>query len=91
MNFDQIKNITDNPNEMWELWKRLYIDVLNKHAPVVDMKIKANNLLYINCEGRQLIRQTDYLRGKANKTGSEYLRQAYQQIRSRVYYMIHNL
>ena len=22
MNFDQITNITDDPNEMWELWKR---------------------------------------------------------------------
>ena len=91
MNFDQIKNITDDPNEMWELWKRFYIDVLNEHAPVTDMKIKGNNLPYINSEARQLIRQRDYLRGKANKTGSEYLRQAYRQIRSRVYYMIRDL
>ena len=74
MNFDQIKNITDDPNETWELWKRFYIDVLNEHAPVTDMKIKGNNLPYINSEARQLIRQRDYLRGKANKTGSEYLR-----------------
>ena len=73
MNFDQIKNITDDPNEMWELWERFYIDVLNEHAPVTDMKIKGNNLPYINSEARQLIRQRDYLRGKANKTGSEYL------------------
>ena len=91
MNFDQIKNITDDPNEMWELWKRFYIDVLNEHAPVTDMKIKGNNLPYINSEARQLIRQRDYSRGKANKTGSEYLRQVYQQIRNRVYYMIPNL
>ena len=84
MNFDQIENITDVPNEMWELWKRFYIDVLNEHAPVADMKIKGNNLPYINSEARQLIRQRDHLRGKANKTGSEYLRQAYQLIRSRV-------
>ena len=76
MNFDQIKNITDDPNEMWELWERFYIDVLNEHAPVT---------------ARQLIRQRGYLRGKANKTGSEYLRQAYRQIRSRVYYIIRNL
>ena len=76
---------------MWELWKRFHIDVLNEYAPVTDMKIKGNNLPYINSEARQLIRQRDYLRGKANKTGSEYLRQAYQQIRSRVYYKIRNL
>ena len=91
MNFDQIKNITDDPNEMWGSWKRFYIDVLNEHAPVTVMKIKGNNLPYINFEARQLIRQRSYLRGKANKTGSKYLRQAYQQIRSMVYYMIRNL
>ena len=91
MNFDQIKNITDDPNEMWELWETFYIDVLNEPTPVTDMKIKGNNLPYINSEARQLIRQRDYLRGKANKTCSEYLGQAYRQIRSRVYYMIRNL
>ena len=56
-NFDQIKNITDNPNEMWGLWKRFYTDVLNEHAPVTNMKIKGNILPYINSEARQLIRQ----------------------------------
>ena len=91
MNFDQIKNITSDPNEMWQLWKRFYIDVLNEHAPVTDMKIKKNNLRYINSETRQLVRQRDYLRGKANKTGSKYLEQEYQQIRSGVCYVIRNL
>ena len=37
------------------------------------------------------MRQRDYLRGKANKTGSKYFRQAYQRIRSRVYCIIRNL
>ena len=55
------------------------------------MKIKGNNLSYVNSEARQLISQRDYLRGKANKTGSKYFRQAYQQIRSTVYYMIFKL
>ena len=57
----------------------------------MDMKIKGNNLPYINFEARQLIRKRDYLRGKANITCSKYLRQAYQQIRCTVYYMIRNL
>ena len=73
------------------MWEGFYINVLNEHAPVTDMKIKGNNLPYINSKARQLIRQRDYLKGKANKTGSKYLRQAYQQIRSGVYYMIRNL
>ena len=30
------------------------------------------------------MRQRDYLKGKANKTGSKYLRQAYQKLRNKV-------
>ena len=34
--FDEIKNITDDPNEMWLIWKTWFLDVLSKHAPVSD-------------------------------------------------------
>ena len=37
-----------------------------------------------------MIRQRDYLRGKANKTGSDFLRQAFHQIRNKVSYAIRN-
>ena len=35
-----------------------------------------------------MIRQRDYLRGKANKTGSDILRQAFHHIRNKVAYAI---
>ena len=35
---------------------------------------------------RKLIRTRDYLKKKANKTGSKYLHQAFQQIRNKVKY-----
>ena len=49
------------------------------------IKIKGNNLPYITSEVRRMIRQRDYLRKKANETGSKYLRQAFLNIRDRVY------
>ena len=55
------------------------------------MKIKGNNLPYITMEIRQMIRHRDYLRKKANKTGSQILRQAFQQIRNKVTYKIRSL
>ena len=55
------------------------------------MKIKGNNLLYITMEVRQMIRQRDYLRKNANKTGSPILRQAFQQFRNKVTYKIKSL
>ena len=75
--FDEIKDIT---NEMWMIWKTWFLDVLNGHAPISDFTIKGNNLPYITMEVRQMIRQRDYLRKKANKTGSNIPRQAFQQI-----------
>ena len=24
----------DDPNTMWEIWKQLFLEVLNKHAPL---------------------------------------------------------
>jgi hypothetical protein len=29
----------DNPNTMWEIWKKLFEEVLNKHAPIQQKKI----------------------------------------------------
>ena len=49
------------------------------------MKIKGNNLSHITSKVRRMIRQRDYLRRKANETGSKYLRQAFFNIRCRVY------
>ena len=69
--FDEIRSISSDPNEMWTVWKNLFLEVLNKHAPLDNIKIKGSNLPYITSEIRQLVRQRDYLREKANKTGSD--------------------
>ena len=73
---------------MWLLWRTFFLDVLNKHAPIGNIKIKGNNLTYITAELRQLARQRDFLRKKANKTGFKYLKQAFQQIKNRVTYKL---
>ena len=46
---------------MWLIWKTWFLDVLNKHAPVSDIKIKGTSLPYITMEIRQMIRQLGYL------------------------------
>ena len=73
--FDKIKSVTNNLNEMWLTWKTLYLEVLHRHALASDMKIKGNNLPNITTEVRQMKRHRDYLRKKANKTGSSMLRE----------------
>ena len=82
--FDKIKSISKNANEMWILWKAFFLDILNKHAPIVNIKVKGNNIPYVTSELKRMIRQRDYLTAKANKTGSYILRQAYNQIETKV-------
>ena len=84
LNLDEIKNITKDPNQMWSLWKNLFLGVLDKHAPITEIKIRGNNLPYVTSEMRQLIRTRDHLEKKANQTGAKYIFQAYQQVRSKV-------
>ena len=62
LQFDKIRNLTEDPDEMWVIWKNWFLNVLNKHAPLSDVKIKGNNLPYITMDIRQMIRQWDYLK-----------------------------
>ena len=89
--FDEIKNYTDNANEMWLLWKNLYTDILNKHAPIINIRLKGSTLSYMTNDLKSMIRQRDYLKAKAVKTGSNYLYQTFRQIRSRVYSLLKRL
>ena len=43
INFDHIETLASDPNEMWLFWKTFFSDVLNKYAPINNIKIKGNN------------------------------------------------
>ena len=82
--FDEIKNISRAANDMWTLWKSFLLDILNKHALITYMQVNDNKIPYVTSELKAVIRQRDYLRAKANKTGSSVVRQAYSQVRAKV-------
>ena len=89
--FDQMKVIAKDPNKLWQIWKTLFLEVLNKHAPVSNIRIRGSNLPYITEDVRRLARQRDFLIKKANQMGSKYLQQAFQQIKHRVTYTVRKL
>ena len=68
--------------------KKLFISAVEKHIPVANITLKGNNLPYITNDIRMMIRQRDNLGGKANRTGSDILRQAFHQIIKKVSYPI---
>ena len=55
--FDQMKVIAKDPNQLWQIWKTLFLEVLNKHAPVSNIRIRGSNLPYITADVRRLARQ----------------------------------
>ena len=52
--------------------------------PTVTLKIRGKTAPYVTSKIRKMIRQRDFLKAKANKTGFKYLRQTYQQMRNKV-------
>ena len=53
--------------------------------------MKGNSLPYVTSELRALIETRDYLRAKANKTGSEYLQQTFNHNRNKVNKLLSDL
>ena len=82
--FDIIKTVSKDVNDIWLRWKTFFLDILEKHMPTTEFRLKANKIPYIIAEAKQMIRQRHYLRAKANKTGSNILRQAYNHIGNKV-------
>ena len=85
---DHKSSFSGDVNTMWHWWKTFSLDILNKPAPITKIKIKGNCLPFVTSEIKLLIRQRDYLRAKANKTGSNILRQAFVQIKNKVNYKL---
>ena len=82
--FDTIKDASSDVNELWETWLDFFLAILNKHSPTAALKIREKTAPYVTSEIRKMIRQRDFLKAKANKTGWKYLWQAYQQMRNKV-------
>ena len=62
--FDEIKYISSDANEMWNLWKRFFLDILNKHAPITNIQVKGSKIPYVTSDLKAMIRKRDYLRVK---------------------------
>ena len=80
--FDEISATCKDANEILLQCKTFFLDILDKHMPDTQIKIKENRIPYANSDVKQMIRQRDYLRTKANKTGSNILRQANCHLRN---------
>lgn len=63
-------SLLDDPNEMWDVWKSLFLEVINKHAPMRKRKVKSKSSPWITAELRRKMRKRDFLRNQAVKQNS---------------------
>ena len=66
MELQQIQYLnTDNPDTMWDIWKQLFLQFLDKHAPIQNKKIKPKKNPWITSHIKKLIVARDNLKRKA--------------------------
>ena len=61
----------EDPNAMWEMWKKLFLEVLDKHAPLQHKKIRSKKVSWITSDIKKLIFARDKLKRKAILTNLE--------------------
>ena len=69
--WDYVYFFGDDPNAMWEIWKELFLEVLDKHAPLQQKKVRSNKVPWITSEIKNLINKRDKLKRKAIISKSE--------------------
>ena len=70
--FDTIMDVSSDVNELWQTLLDFFLAILNKHSPTVTLKIREKTAPYVTSEIRKMIKRRDFLKAKANKTGSKY-------------------
>ena len=69
---------------MWEIWKELFLEVLNKHAPIQHKKTKSSKVPWITNKIKGLISTRDKLKRKAIITKLETDWSDYKKVRNQV-------
>ena len=63
--WENIYFFADNPNGMWDIWKELFLEILDKHAPLQKKKIKSKSTPWITSNIKNMINTRDKLKRKA--------------------------
>ncbi len=62
-----------DPNVSWEIWKTRLLNVADSHVPPIMKKVRSQHAPWITQNIRQVMRQRDFLKKKAIKTGLHHL------------------
>ncbi len=76
----QTISITNDPNEMWDEWKHIFLTVADRHAPPFTKKVRSEYAPWITSEIKN--NRRDFLKRKAVKTGSKQFHDAFTTARN---------
>ena len=82
--WENVYFFAEDPNTKWEIWKKLFLEVLNRHAPLQHKKIRAKKIPWLTSPIKELINTRDKLKRKAIITNLEGDWENYKRIRNRV-------
>ena len=74
----------DNPNDVWKIWKQLFLEILNKHAPLQTKRIRSWKTPWVTNDIKNLINTRDSLKRKVVITNVENDWQNYKIARNKV-------
>ena len=72
----------DDPNEIWNVWKTIFLSLANKHAPLRQRKVRSTYNPWITTEIKYLSHRRDFLKKKAVTHNSIYYFNEYKQCRN---------
>ena len=78
----------ENASRAWDEWKRIFLLICNKHAPLRDIRVKSRCNPWISKEIILLINQREHLHRKQLKTRDPEDISAYRKIRNFITYKI---
>ena len=70
--------------KLWECWKCDFLQIIHKHAPLKQIRVKTRNNPWFNSDLQELIYHRDYLHKKAVKSKDHDIFQAYKHARNDV-------
>ncbi len=74
----------DNSNVCWQVWKSLYLQVLDRHAPLRRMRTRGNSLPWISSDIKGIMRSRDFHKIKAVRYNSQSHWTKYKELRNKV-------
>ena len=78
----------DDPLNAWQIWKELFLEVANKHAPVKQRRIRKTPAPWLSVEIKKLIWERDRLKRKAICSNDENDWENFKAIKNLVNYKI---